>query len=341
MNNVRSPEEGAELTSTRRNSRLLSRVPAALILPVLLICATMADAQESQPSVTSPAGDAESTSEAPKVRITKKDCNRLVRYQASANVAYQPGIDVRGNPVAPADAGGGFTIPLPDVYEFAITKDLSAYLDGPEEQLAADKAAAIAAEKSVAATSAAVESAESAVTSAEAVYQDALTDATAAQAAADAAPNDTALATAAAEAQAEADAAASGLESTQSAYTAAQSAATSDDVSGAVTAAQAALSAAQATAQAAGLDADTVATATADASTAVSTAEQAAQDATAADAAALAAAETVAKSSGMTLNVGTVRFNLNTGAMTFNGKPLNDGSEAELAALCRTMLKAK
>ncbi|MEQ8322296.1 MAG: hypothetical protein RH946_18690 [Rhodospirillales bacterium] len=329
------------MTPTCRKSRFSSALPVALILPVLLICATMADAQETQPSTPYPAGDGESVPEAPKVRITKKDCNRLVRYQASAGVAYQQGVDVRGNPVAPADAGGGFTIPLPDVYEFAITKDLSAYLDGPEEQLAADKAAAIAAEKSVAATKAAVESAESAVTSAETVYQDALADATAAQAAADAAPNDAALATAAAEAQAEADAAATGLTTTQSAYTAAQTAATSDDVSGAVTAAKTALSAAQVTAQAAGLDADAVATTTADASTAVSTAEQAAQDATAADAAALAAAETVAKSSGMTLNVGTVRYNINTGSMTFNGKPLNDSSEADLAALCQTMLKAK
>lgn len=283
------------MTPTCRNSRFSSALPVALILPVLLICATMADAQETQPSTRSSAGAAESVPEAPKVRITKKDCNRLVRYQASADVAYQPGVDVRGNPVMPADVGGGFTIPLPDVYEFAITKDLSAYLDGPEEQLAADKAAAIAAEKSVAATKAAVESAESAVTSAETVYQDALADATAAQAAADAAPNDAALATAAAEAQAEADAAATGLTTTQSAYTAAQTAATSDDVSGAVTAAKTAL----------------------------------------------AAAETVAKSSGMTLNVGTVRYNINTGSMTFNGKPLNDSSEADLAALCQTMLKAK
>jgi len=332
--NTRSQQEDAALPKNRRYPSFLTTVFLTALFMVTLGCVGAAEAQGSS-------ANAEAASDAPKVRITKKDCRRLVRHQASANVAYQPGVDVRGNPVTPADASGGFTIPLPDVFEFNITKDLTAYLGGAEEQLAADKAAAIAAEKSVAATNAAVESAESAVTSAETVYQDALADATAAQTAADAAPNDAALATAAAEAQAEADAAASGLAATQSAYTAAQTAATSDDVSGAVSAAQSALSAAEATATAAGLDANAVATATADASTAVSEAQQAATDSASADAAALEAADTVAKSSGMTLNVGTVRFNINTGAMTFNGQPLTDASEAELAERCRVMLNKK
>lgn len=300
-------------------------------------------------------GPAAADDAAPKVRITKKDCQRIVRHQARADVAYQPGVDVRGNPVVPADASGGFTIPLPDVFEFNITKDLTAYLDGPEEQLAADKAAAIAAERSVAATNAAVSSAETAVADAQSIYDDAAADATAAQTvaeaaqdAADAAPNNDALAAAAVEAasaattaQAEADAAAAGLETTQTAYEATQTAATSDDVSGALTAAQAAQSAAEATATAAGLDEDAASTATADTSEAIAEAEQAATDSASADAAALEAAETVAKSAGMSLNIGTVRYNIKTGAMTFNGKPLNDASNAELAAQCEAMLNAK
>ncbi|MGJ3261168.1 MAG: hypothetical protein ACFE0S_16335 [Rhodospirillales bacterium] len=284
---------------------------------------------------------AQAEAETPKVRITKKDCQRVVRHQASADVAYQPGVDVRGNAVAPADASGGFTIPIPDVFEFNITKDLTAYLDGPEEQLEAEKAAAIAAERSVAATNAAVESASASVDSAETVYNDAVAEAEAAQAAADANPNDANLAAAATEAQAEADAAATGLATTQAAYDATQTAATSDDVTGALTAAQSSLAAAEATASAAGLDEDGVATATADASSSVSTAQQAAADSAAADTAALQAAETVAKSADMSLNVGTVRYNIKTGAMTFNGKPLTGASEADLAAQCEAMLKAK
>ncbi len=279
--------------------------------------------------------------EPPKVRITKKDCKRIIRHQPSADVAYKPGIDVRGNPVAAADVGGGFTIPIPDVFEFNITKDLTAYLDGPEEQLAAEKAAAIAAERSVTATNAAVSSAETAVTEAQAVYDDAVAAAEATAAASEAAPNDTDLAAAATSAQAKADAAATGLATTQTAYSATQTAATSDDVTGALAGAQSALAAAEATATAAGLDADAVSAATADTSAAVTEATQAASESAAADTAALQAMETVSKSSGMTLNVGTVRYNINTGAMTFNGKPLNDASEAELAEKCRAMMGAK
>lgn len=284
---------------------------------------------------------AQAEAEPPKVRITKKDCQRVVRYQASADVAYQPGVDVRGNTVTPADVSGGFTVPLPDVFEFNITKDLTAYLDGPEEQLEAEKAAAIAAERSVAATTAAVESAAESLESAQTVSDDAAATAEAAQTAADAAPNDAALAAAATEAQAEADAASAGLATAQAAYDATQSAATSDDVTGALTAAQSTLAAAEVTATAAGLDEDAVATATADASSAVSTAQQAAADSAAADTVALQAAETVAKSPDMSLNVGTVRYNIKTGAMTFNGKPLTGASEADLAAQCKAMLKAK
>jgi len=77
------------------------------------------------------------------------------------------------------------------------------------------------------------------------------------------------------------------------------------------------------------------------ASTASTTATQAASDSTTADTAALTAAETVAKSEGMTLNVGTVRFNIKTGAMTFNGQPLTNASEAELAAQCQAMISVK
>lgn len=294
-----------------------------------LIAVMMANGISVQAQTT---GEVAAPSEAaPKVRITKRDCKRLVRHQASADVAYKSGVDVRGNPVVGADLNGGFTIPLPDVFEFNITKDLSAYLDGPEDQLAADKAAAIAAERSVAATDAAVSSAALSLSGAQTISDTAATAATVAQTNADAAPNDAALATAAVTAQATATTAAAGLAQTQSAYDATQAAATSDDVSSALTNAQSTLAAAEA----AGYAQD------ATASTASTTATQSASDSTTADTAALTAAETVAKSEGMTLNVGTVRFNIKTGAMTFNGQPLTNASEAELAEQCSTMISAK
>ncbi len=37
------------------------------------------------------------------VTVTREDCARLVEHVASADVAYQPGVDVNGNAVASAD----------------------------------------------------------------------------------------------------------------------------------------------------------------------------------------------------------------------------------------------
>ena len=37
------------------------------------------------------------------VTISRQDCARLVRHVPDADVAYQPGVDVRGRKVAPAD----------------------------------------------------------------------------------------------------------------------------------------------------------------------------------------------------------------------------------------------
>lgn len=267
---------------------------------------------------------------APKARITKRDCKRLIRHQARADVAYKPGVDVRGNPVAPADASGGFTIPLPDVFEFNVTKDLTTYLGDDEDKLAADKAAAIAAEKTVAATNAAVTSAELSLAGAQTIADNATAAATAAQAAADAAPNDAALASAAAAANETAASAAAGLASTQSAVTATTSASTSNDTATALASAQSA----KAAAEAIGYVPDATAT------SAAATAQTTATDAAAADSAAASAAKVVASSEGMTLNVGKVRFNIKTGGMTFNGKPLNDASMSGLAEKCQAMMAA-
>lgn len=283
--------------------------------------------------------------EPPKVRITKKDCSRVVRHVASADVNYTPGVDVRGNAVAPADASGGFTIPLPDVYEFNITKDLQGYLDGPEEQLAAERAATIAAQKAIDATDAAVDSAELSLAGAQSEYDDAAADATAAEAAAtaaqtaaDAAPTDQALKAAAEAAQADAasaqaalTAAESGLATTRTAHDAAVAASATGDTATALAGANAALIAAQSI----GYTQDATANAASTAAVA------AASDYNSANAEALAAAEKVAKSTGMDLNVGTVRFNIKTGAMTFNGQPINDASMSDLAEQCRLMMSSQ
>ncbi len=75
-----------------------------------------------------------------KITITKKDCRRLVRHTASADVAYRPGVDVRGRKVVPADAGGRVPLKLSDVFEFNIDVDIRKYLGGPEDDAAAASA---------------------------------------------------------------------------------------------------------------------------------------------------------------------------------------------------------
>lgn len=71
-------------------------------------------------------GSAESVRADPasEVRIAPEDCRRLVRHLPDSDVAYTPGVDVRGNAVAPADQPGQPRIAAPDVVVIQLTVDL-------------------------------------------------------------------------------------------------------------------------------------------------------------------------------------------------------------------------
>jgi len=57
-----------------------------------------------------------------RMRIPRADCQKLVRYTPDPGVAYKPGVDVRGKPVAPADLpGSGLRVQLPDQVEFDVS----------------------------------------------------------------------------------------------------------------------------------------------------------------------------------------------------------------------------
>ena len=67
--------------------------------------------------------------EEPYLTISEQDCRLLTRHLPSADVAYQPGVDVRGKPVAPADLGandpsGGNNLVLPQAVVIPIEVDL-------------------------------------------------------------------------------------------------------------------------------------------------------------------------------------------------------------------------
>lgn len=62
-----------------------------------------------------------------RVEITPLDCRPIdqgVAFNQAPGVEYQPGVDVAGRPVAPADVGGGYAIDLPEEIAFYIDLDM-------------------------------------------------------------------------------------------------------------------------------------------------------------------------------------------------------------------------
>ena len=64
------------------------------------------------------------TASAAVVAIRADDCAQILRHVPTADVAYQPGVDVDGDPVVPADLNGGATIRPPSQIEIPITVEL-------------------------------------------------------------------------------------------------------------------------------------------------------------------------------------------------------------------------
>jgi hypothetical protein len=60
------------------------------------------------------------------ITVTTADCATLMRHVPSADVAYKPGVDVRGKKVAPADLPGSKPIAVPEFINIPITIDLAA-----------------------------------------------------------------------------------------------------------------------------------------------------------------------------------------------------------------------
>ncbi len=53
------------------------------------------------------------------LQISERDCRRaIVAHKPRGDVAYRPGIDVRGKPVVPADLPSGYALVTPTVIEF-------------------------------------------------------------------------------------------------------------------------------------------------------------------------------------------------------------------------------
>jgi hypothetical protein len=61
-----------------------------------------------------------------KVRVTKAQCLRLVKHVPAPDATYQPGVDVRGDPVAGAHLYGRPRLSLPERVRIPIEVDLGA-----------------------------------------------------------------------------------------------------------------------------------------------------------------------------------------------------------------------
>lgn len=65
---------------------------------------------------------------APAPTVDAKFCQALIKHVPDADVAYRPGVDVRGKPVVPADLDSNETIELPDEITIPLTVGLGHFL---------------------------------------------------------------------------------------------------------------------------------------------------------------------------------------------------------------------
>lgn len=72
------------------------------------------------------------------LRIGQADCRVLAVHRPAPDVAFRPGRDTRGRPVAPADLAGGAGLQLPETLEFAIEVDLAERLGLEPAEIGAD-----------------------------------------------------------------------------------------------------------------------------------------------------------------------------------------------------------
>ena len=61
---------------------------------------------------------------AQKVTVSGADCRKLIRHSPAPDVAYKPGVDTRGRPVAPADINAAPQIRVPETITFDAAVDL-------------------------------------------------------------------------------------------------------------------------------------------------------------------------------------------------------------------------
>lgn len=95
--------------------RCIGKVRVAVFSAALVLAIPVADVKAQKQD----SGDADL-----RIRINGDLCKKFTDHVPSADVAYKPGVDARGRPVAPAEIGGSKPSFLPKTIEFPVTVDV-------------------------------------------------------------------------------------------------------------------------------------------------------------------------------------------------------------------------
>lgn len=102
----------ARVNRTDRSARPWANALVAIALGALVSVVSLG-------TMSRPVGAAETVT----VEVSPENCRRLVRHVPSDDVAYKPGVDAYGRPVAPADLPGSAVIKAPEKVTIALTLD--------------------------------------------------------------------------------------------------------------------------------------------------------------------------------------------------------------------------
>lgn len=109
------------------------RAIGATALTVLLFSGTVLGAEAQRP--TQAPGWAVPPKAAPTIVVDRAACRWVQRHEPAADVAFKPGVDARGQAVAPADLPGSTSPALPDTIEIGITVPLAERFGVPADAL--------------------------------------------------------------------------------------------------------------------------------------------------------------------------------------------------------------
>ncbi|MDE1145718.1 MAG: hypothetical protein PW843_03755 [Azospirillaceae bacterium] len=90
----------------------------ALLLGVVLMAGGVLAAENPPASRNAPP-------KGPTIAVDPAACQWAVNHVPAPDVAYQPGVDVNGDPVAPADLDGGVRLQMPQRIEIPLTARLA------------------------------------------------------------------------------------------------------------------------------------------------------------------------------------------------------------------------